>query len=203
MDFRRIDPRSLSMNPFSLIAEEWMLVTAGSPGDWNTMTASWGGFGHLWNRDVAFVFVRPTRHTYGFMEREARFSLSFFGPGMRKALALCGSLSGRDVDKAQAAGITPRVFDAAEAAPGDPAGPGGSPTPSGLGGPGGPGGAGGADSAGVVAFEEARLVLALRKLHAQDLDPACFVDPSINGHYEALDWHRLYVGAVEAAWSRD
>ena len=175
MDFRRIDPRSLSMNPFSLIAEEWMLVTAGAPGDWNTMTASWGGFGHLWNRDVAFVFVRPTRHTYGFMERESRFSLSFFGPGMRKALALCGSLSGRDVDKAQAAGITPRAFDAA----------------------------GGADSANVVAFEEARLVLALRKLHAQDLDPACFVDPSINDHYEALDWHRLYVGAIEAAWSGD
>ncbi len=196
MDFRRIDPRSLSMNPFSLIAEEWMLVTAGAPGDWNTMTASWGGFGHLWNRDVAFVFVRPTRHTYGFMERESRFSLSFFGPAMRQALALCGSLSGRDVDKAQAAGISPRAFDAA-ASPGEPAGQGGSPAPAGLGGP------GGADSANVIAFEEARLVLALRKLHAQDLDPACFVDPSINDHYAALDWHRLYVGAVEAAWSRD
>jgi hypothetical protein len=66
----RIDPARLAENFIELIGREWMLVTAGSPEKFNTMTASWGGAGFLWNRPVAFVFVRPERYTYEFMERE-------------------------------------------------------------------------------------------------------------------------------------
>ncbi len=108
--FKAIDWRSVEENPSELLAERWMLVTPGTLRGWNTMTASWGGFGHLWNLDVAFVLVRPSRHTFGFMEREEGFALSFFGPEGRAALNLCGSRSGRDTDKAEAAGIEPRGF---------------------------------------------------------------------------------------------
>ena len=59
----------LNDNIFSLISKDWLLITAGEPERYNAMTASWGGLGHVWNRDVAFVFVRPTRHTYQFMEQ--------------------------------------------------------------------------------------------------------------------------------------
>jgi flavin reductase (DIM6/NTAB) family NADH-FMN oxidoreductase RutF len=111
-DFEAFHWRSFHENVSSLLAERWMLITPGVPGRWNTMTASWGGFGHLWNMDVAFVFVRPSRHSYGFMEREEGFTLSFFDEKHRKALDLCGSKSGRDTDKAKAAGITPRDFAA-------------------------------------------------------------------------------------------
>ena len=58
----RIDPARLAENFIELIGREWMLVTAGSPEKFNTMTASWGGAGFLWNRPVAFVFVRPERY---------------------------------------------------------------------------------------------------------------------------------------------
>ncbi len=177
--FKAIDWRSFSENLSGLLDERWMLITPGEPGRWNTMTASWGGFGHLWQWDVAFVFVRPSRHSFGFMEREEGFTLSFFDEGMKKALDVCGSISGRDRDKAEAAGITPRAFVV-------------------------PGGA--AQAAGIgperVGFEEARIVVSCRKLYSQDLDPSRFIDPAILKHYPSGDLHRLYVGAIEGAWER-
>lgn len=92
---------------FSLIGKEWMLVTAGTEGKVNTMTASWGGMGWLWNKPVAFVFIRPERYTHYFVERTDRMTLSFLGEKHRKALQLCGSVSGRDRDKIGEAGLTP------------------------------------------------------------------------------------------------
>lgn len=106
-DFKTIKPTAVGDNVFKLIDKDWMLITAGSIKSWNTMTASWGGLGVLWNKPVAFAFVRPTRHTYGFMERAGRFTLSFFPERYRKALAFCGTHSGRDTDKAAATGLAP------------------------------------------------------------------------------------------------
>ncbi len=106
-NFTTIAPTALRDNPFQLIGRDWMLITAGTTENFNTMTASWGGLGHLWNRDVAFCFVRPQRYTFGFMERAAYFTLSFFPESQRAALDYCGSHSGRDVDKIAATGLTP------------------------------------------------------------------------------------------------
>lgn len=92
---------------FSLIGQQWMLITAGREGDVNTMTASWGGMGWLWNKPVALLFVRPERFTHEFIEREGRATLSFFAPGHKAALQLCGTRSGRDCDKIREAGLTP------------------------------------------------------------------------------------------------
>jgi flavin reductase (DIM6/NTAB) family NADH-FMN oxidoreductase RutF len=105
--FRRTDPYKLKDNVFKLIDLDWMLVTAGTREHWNTMTASWGGLGILWNRPVSFVFVRPTRYTYEFMEEHQWFTLSFFAKTYRKALVFCGSKSGRDCDKAKETGLEP------------------------------------------------------------------------------------------------
>jgi flavin reductase (DIM6/NTAB) family NADH-FMN oxidoreductase RutF len=99
-------------SPFTRIGEEWMLISAGDgpSGAWNTMTASWGGLGVLWGKNVAFVFVRTTRHSLEFMNRYDIFSLSFFGSSQRKALAFCGDKSGRDYDKAAETGLKPVCF---------------------------------------------------------------------------------------------
>jgi flavin reductase (DIM6/NTAB) family NADH-FMN oxidoreductase RutF len=106
-DFSPRDPYELDMDPIRGIGKGWMLVTAGEMGDWNTMTASWGGLGELWAKPVAFAFVRPSRYTHGFMERFPLFTLSFFDKSMKRALDVCGSRSGRDADKAKEAGISP------------------------------------------------------------------------------------------------
>ena len=107
MPFTEISPDKLTDNPFRLINADWMLVTAGAPEKFNTMTASWGGLGVLWERKVAFAFIRPTRYTYEFIEGAAGFTLSFFGEEHRPALQFCGTHSGRNTDKVKETGLTP------------------------------------------------------------------------------------------------
>lgn len=94
-------------NPFDLIGSQWMLITAGSRESFNTMTASWGGLGWLWNRPVAFIFVRPERYTHDFIEKSDRLTLSFYDEAYRKALQICGTKSGRNCDKVSEAGLSP------------------------------------------------------------------------------------------------
>jgi flavin reductase (DIM6/NTAB) family NADH-FMN oxidoreductase RutF len=105
--YRELKPYDLEDNLINLISNDWMLVTAGDMVKFNTMTANWGGAGYLWNRPVAFVFVRPERYTYRFMESSEGFTLSFFTERYREALNLCGTKSGRDCDKVSEAGLTP------------------------------------------------------------------------------------------------
>jgi len=111
--FREIGPEALTCAPVGLISRQWMLITAGNERNFNTMTASWGGLGELWGAPAAFCFVRPSRYTYGFMEREEYYSLSFFGEKYRAALNYCGAHSGRDVDKVKETGLTPVFSEAA------------------------------------------------------------------------------------------
>lgn len=103
----KIAPTELADNAIRLIAEDWMLITAGTTEKFNTMTASWGGVGYLWNKPVVTVFVRPERYTFEFVERENTFSVTFFGSEYKKVLALLGSKSGREMDKMHNSGLTP------------------------------------------------------------------------------------------------
>lgn len=163
MSFQESNIRELKESAVKLISDDWALVTAGNQEQWNTMTVSWGGLGELWGKDVAFIFIRPQRYTYEFLEREEYFTMSFFGGGYKKELALCGAKSGREIDKAKQTGLTPFFTGRA------------------------------------VAIEQAKLVLVCRKLAYQDIDPAGFLDRTIDAAcYPAKDYHRMYVGAIES-----
>lgn len=107
--FRSIDPKALEGNVFSMIGEQWMLITAGTAERCNTMTASWGGLGVMWGKPVAVCVIRPQRYTRTFVEENSYFTLSFLGEDYRKALSLCGSKSGREVDKIKECGFTVAV----------------------------------------------------------------------------------------------
>ncbi len=104
--FTKIDPREMDGNVFQRIGQQWMLITAGDRTACNTMTASWGGLGVLWGEPVATAYIRPQRHTKGFVDREKYFSLSFYPEEYRKELSLCGTKSGRDMDKVKECGFT-------------------------------------------------------------------------------------------------
>ena len=160
--FKKIEPQALEQNVFSAIGQQWMLITAGTGERCNTMTASWGGLGVLWGKNVATAYIRPQRYTFGFVEDNAYFTLAFFGEEFRQALTFCGSESGRNADKIKACGFT--VLE----------GPGGAPY-----------------------FEQAQVVLVCRKLYWHDLDPAHFLDDSIDGvHYPHKDYHRMFIGEI-------
>lgn len=96
-----------NFNPFSLIGKEWFLLTSGSVDNYNTMTASWGQLGIIWNKPVFTAFVRTSRKTFEFMEKNELFSVSFFDEKYRNILNFCGSHSGRDCDKAKETGLVP------------------------------------------------------------------------------------------------
>ena len=64
--FRQVKTHELKFNPFNAIGEQWMLVTAGDGTKANTMTASWGGAGVLWNKDTVTCYIRPQRYTREF-----------------------------------------------------------------------------------------------------------------------------------------
>lgn len=106
---KKIDLTTLTDNVFNLIGKEWLLITAGDKNGFNTMTASWGCIGWLWNRPVAVVFIRPERYTHLLAEQSDHITLSFLGNGdeAREIYNLCGSKSGRDCDKIKESGLQP------------------------------------------------------------------------------------------------
>ena len=110
--FKEIKPEQISDNAIKLINKDWLLVSActtsydaegkiitGRP---NTMTASWGALGELWNKPVATIYLRPQRYTKELIDATDTFSLSVLSDKYRTALNYCGSHSGRDEDKFKA-----------------------------------------------------------------------------------------------------
>ena len=89
----------LEFNPFSKIGKEWFLITAGDEEKVNTMTASWGGMGVIWGKNVVYIFVRDSRYTKEFLDKQDTFSITFFNSDQKSALKYLGAVSGRDEDK--------------------------------------------------------------------------------------------------------
>ena len=98
-DYKEINPKNLNESTFKLIGSDWMLITAAKDETVNTMTASWGGLGVLWNKNVAYIFIRPQRYTKEFVDASDKFSLTFFDESFKKDLNYLGTVSGRDEDK--------------------------------------------------------------------------------------------------------
>lgn len=104
--FKEISTKEFKLNPFD-IKNAWMLITASKPdGSVNTMTASWGGFGVMWNKEIAWVVIRPQRYTKEFVDVNESFSLTFFNKSYKKQLGYLGKVSGRDEDKIAQSNLT-------------------------------------------------------------------------------------------------
>ena len=110
MPLRILSP-SRMFNPYKLIGKDWFLLTSGNKSEYNTMTASWGQTGVLWNMPVFTTVVRSNRKTFELIEKNEFFTISFFSEKYRSALSFCGSHSGRDCDKAKETGLTPCEID--------------------------------------------------------------------------------------------
>ena len=103
---KSIKPEELNKNVFDMIGKQWMLVSATKDGKTNAMTASWGGLGIMWGKQVAFVFIRESRYTKEFIDASDRMVLSFFDESHRKMLNYMGTVSGRTEDKIEKSGLT-------------------------------------------------------------------------------------------------
>lgn len=104
---KEIKPTELNENTFDLIGKQWLLVTAGKEdGTCNTMTASWGGLGVMWGKNVAYVVIRPQRYTKEFIDASGTLSLSVLPESCRKTYSYLGTVSGRSEDKIAKSGLT-------------------------------------------------------------------------------------------------
>ncbi len=83
-----------------------LLVTADTAGKPNVMTIGWGAIGSIWGRPVFIVLVRPSRYTYSRLEEAGDFTVNVPPRELAAAVNLCGTVSGRDHDKFQEAGLT-------------------------------------------------------------------------------------------------
>lgn len=91
------------------LSNNWALVASGTTDNYNVMTVNWGGIGFLWNKPVIFIFIRPERYTYEFIEKYDYFSLSFLKDDFSKVHEICGMKSGRYINKAKEADLKPII----------------------------------------------------------------------------------------------
>lgn len=111
MGFKEVKIEELQFNPFTKIGKEWLLITAGNSDKFNTMTASWGGVGVYWSKNVVTTYIRPQRYTKEFVDNNDTFTIAFFDEKYREALNICGTISGRDTNKVEKAELTPYFVD--------------------------------------------------------------------------------------------
>ena len=71
----------------------------------NSMVIGWGGIGIQWRLPVFSVMVRQNRFTYKLIEKSREFTVTIPYAAQPKAVAVCGSESGRDKDKLAACGL--------------------------------------------------------------------------------------------------
>jgi flavin reductase (DIM6/NTAB) family NADH-FMN oxidoreductase RutF len=108
--FKEITAKEIKRNLINAIANEWMLISAGDKNGHNMMTASWGFMGEMWGQDTAIAMIRPQRYTMEFVDKNDYYALSFYGNN-KEIHKVCGSMSGRDVDKTALTGLTPVFAD--------------------------------------------------------------------------------------------
>lgn len=80
-----------------------IILLAGNPP--NPMTIGWGTLGEIWHMPIFTVLVRPTRFTFEIMEKSNTFSVCLLSDLFKKELAVCGSRSGRDLNKIEKCGF--------------------------------------------------------------------------------------------------
>ncbi|MDR3219172.1 MAG: flavin reductase [Dysgonamonadaceae bacterium] len=97
--FISIVPAELPDNVFKLVGQDFTVITAGTESDYNSMTASWGGWGIMFNEPVTWCFLRANRYTLEYMKRERVYTMSYFDDPYKDQVIFFGSSSGRDSDK--------------------------------------------------------------------------------------------------------
>jgi flavin reductase (DIM6/NTAB) family NADH-FMN oxidoreductase RutF len=87
-------------NTLSRLRDEGLLLASTrSDGRSNAMTIGWATPGVIWGLPVMVVLVRPSRYTYSFIEDSGVFTVNVPTAEMSDFVDLCGTRSGRDVDK--------------------------------------------------------------------------------------------------------
>ena len=84
-----------------------VLLTAAADGKVNPMTIGWGTLGIEWGNPIFIAFVRESRFTKELLDKNGEFTVNIpWGEYDKSVLSICGTRSGRDLDKVQVLGLT-------------------------------------------------------------------------------------------------
>lgn len=84
-----------------------ILLTTQSQGKVNTMTIGWGMMGIEWGKPVFIAYVRQCRYTRELLDETGEFTVNIpAGNGDTNILKVCGTRSGRDLDKVSHLNLT-------------------------------------------------------------------------------------------------
>ena len=104
--FRKIEPTELTENVFKLVGKDYSVITAGSDSLYNSMTASWGGWGQLFEVPVTWCFLNASRYTLEFIKKEQSYTMTYFPDQFKDQVIAFGSKSGRNSDKMKETTLT-------------------------------------------------------------------------------------------------
>lgn len=87
-----------------------VLLTTKAGDTVNSMTISWGTLGIEWAKPIFTVFVRENRYTRSLLDQNGEFTVNIpHGPFDKQILGICGTRSGKDLDKIKELGLTPEA----------------------------------------------------------------------------------------------
>ncbi|MDR1719338.1 MAG: flavin reductase [Dysgonamonadaceae bacterium] len=104
--FQPIEVTQLTDNVFKLVGQDYTVITAGDSVSYNSMTASWGGWGILFSKPATWCFLRASRYTLELMKKEQTYTMSYFNDLYKEDVLFFGSKTGRDTDKMKESRLT-------------------------------------------------------------------------------------------------
>jgi flavin reductase (DIM6/NTAB) family NADH-FMN oxidoreductase RutF len=105
--FQPLAPTAMTGNVFKLVGQDFTVITAGTEINYNSMTASWGGWGILFNEPTTWCILRANRYTLEFIRKENLYTMCYFDDQYKDQVMLFGSASGRNSEKMKNHTLTP------------------------------------------------------------------------------------------------
>jgi flavin reductase (DIM6/NTAB) family NADH-FMN oxidoreductase RutF len=88
------------------VMDKGILMTTAAGGEQNTMVIGWGHLGIIWGKPTFCAYVRESRHTKKLVDANREFTINVpLGAVDKNIIAVCGTKSGRDMDKFKELGL--------------------------------------------------------------------------------------------------
>ena len=96
--------------------DKGILLTTKEGDNVNTMVIGWGHLGTIWFKPVFVAYVRESRYTKALLDKTGQFTVNIpLGQADKNIIAVCGSKSGRDMNKTKELGLTLEEGDTVDA----------------------------------------------------------------------------------------
>jgi flavin reductase (DIM6/NTAB) family NADH-FMN oxidoreductase RutF len=104
--FTPIQPAEVTEDVFTLVGKDFTVITAGTPAHYNSMIASWGGWGILFNNPATWSYMRSSRYTLELIRKDLTYTMSYFDDEYKEDIMPFGMSSGRDSKKMEETKLT-------------------------------------------------------------------------------------------------